>query len=249
MRDTMTATLVLALMDEILGPWRGGLTDDALDGASPLPPGMARVMAPYGRRAAGGLAAGGRFHAGIDFWAPRGTPVFAVRPGVVERVVLDDRPEDGFVGYGNAVVVRHAETGAWTFSAHLDEVLVAQGMEIERGQILGRVGNTTNGRLLDLVVRLHFEVRLRRGDGASPFPGPPRLHNVDPALWLACHGVRVDREGRLVPRSRCGADQVDRWLEEDVEYVEPPDRDELVLVSRGFEAPTPVPTPWRPGEW
>lgn len=159
--------------------------------SSPLPAGH-RVVSHYGYR--NSRRTGERtFHAGIDFVADRGTPVYAVRAGVVEAVARNTT-QTLFAGYGNAVVVHHPEDGRWSFYAHLDDVVVEEGQAVEPGALLGHVGNTTNGRFPGMGSHLHFEVRVPRPDGSSPFPGVYRRHNVDPAPWLAAMGVRLEHD-------------------------------------------------------
>lgn len=131
------------------------------------------------------------FHAGTDFLAPRGTPVFAIAGGVVEQVAHNTR-QTHMGGYGNAVVIRHEEQGVWSFYAHMRSVRVEPGQVIEPGQLLGEVGNTTNGRFPGMVSHLHLEVRRAAPNGASPFPGPYRRYNVDPETFLSALGVHFD---------------------------------------------------------
>ncbi len=173
--------------------------DAALEGgelpvvaSSPLPAGFG-VGSHYGFRTS--TRTGTRtFHAGADFLGPRGTPVYAVRGGVVQAVTHEDRPSRRWGGYGNAVVVHHPDLDVWTFYAHLDQVDVEEGQVLEPGRPIGRVGNTTNGRFPNMVPHLHFEVRRARTDGSSPFPGAYRDFNLDPEAWLASMGVRFDHE-------------------------------------------------------
>ena len=157
---------------------------------SPLPDGF-MPGSTYGDRAS--PRTGRRtFHAGIDFLAPRGTPVRAVTDGIVARVTRDEAPNTRFAGYGTAVVIRHPGAGVWTFYAHLDSVDVRAGQTLRAGQPVGTVGNTTNHRFSGMVCHLHFEVRGARTDGRSPFPAPYREFNVDPGVWLHSVGVHFD---------------------------------------------------------
>ena len=93
---------------------------------------------------------GNRFHAGIDFVAPRGTPVAAAAPG---RVVFA-----GFAagGWGRLVIVAHA-SGVKTMYAHLAGVTVRRGELVTTGSRVGTVG--ASGRASG--PHLHFEVRVR----------------------------------------------------------------------------------------
>ena len=160
--------------------------------SSPVPAGIG-VGSHYGWRTS--TRTGRRtFHAGADFLAERGTPVYAVRGGVVETVAVETRRTRRFAGYGNAIVVRHEDTGEWSFYAHLDGVAVEEGDVVVPGQPLGLVGSTTNGRFPGMVPHLHFEVREATADGESPFPGPYRRYNLDPEEWLADLGVRYHHD-------------------------------------------------------
>lgn len=94
-------------------------------------------------------------HSGIDISAPRGTTVVAPGGGFV--VFAGYHP-----GYGNLVVLDHGY-GITTRHGHLSVIDVAAGTRIQRGELLGRVGNT--GRSTG--PHLHFEV-LRDGVPVNP---------------------------------------------------------------------------------
>ncbi len=163
----------------------------APEAVSPLPVGFApgstygvRVSPRTGRRT---------FHAGADFLAPRGTPVFTVRGGVVEHVVRNTTGRTRFGGYGRAVVVHHPDVDRWSFYAHLETIDVEEGQLLDAGERIGSVGNSSNRRFRDMPTHLHFEVRTAGHGGRSPFPGPYRRHNQDPVEWLESMGVRFVR--------------------------------------------------------
>lgn len=161
--------------------------------ASPLPAGF-HPGSGYGYRASPRTGAR-TFHAGADFLAPVGTPVYAVREGIVQAVSENRRGSRvPFAGYGNAVVLYHPELDRWSFYAHLSEVDVAVGQKLAAGEQLGAVGNTNNGRFHGMGSHLHFEVRRPAFDGSSPFPGPYRTFNVDPERWLEEIGVIFPEE-------------------------------------------------------
>lgn len=177
-----------ALVETVANDGAGEVPIHRVVASSPLPAGF-HAGGRFGYRAS--RRTGERtFHAGLDFTAPRGTPVYAVARGIVETVAHDSA-RSAFNGYGNAVVLRH-EDGYWSFYAHLDEALVTEGQEVEPGELIGRVGNSTNRRFPGMGTHLHFEVRVARPDGSSPFPGVYRRHNVDPERWLAAMGVRFE---------------------------------------------------------
>lgn len=94
---------------------------------------------------------GRRDHHGLDIFAPRGTPVVAVRPGTVTSV-----RETG-IG-GKQVWLRDA-AGHNFYYAHLDAQLVRDGQRVAPGDTLGRVGNTGNARTTP--PHLHFGIYQR----------------------------------------------------------------------------------------
>lgn len=91
---------------------------------------------------------GDSFHDGIDISAPVGTPVKAADAGEVVY-------SDVLRGYGNVIIVRHAN-GYATVYAHNDRNLVETGVRVRRGQTIAEVGDT--GRTTG--ANLHFEVRM-----------------------------------------------------------------------------------------
>ncbi|MBR1569841.1 MAG: peptidoglycan DD-metalloendopeptidase family protein [Bacteroidales bacterium] len=91
----------------------------------------------------------GRRHQGIDLPYPKGTPVPAAFDGKV-------RISDYVGGYGNLVVIRHAN-GLETFYGHLSERKVESGDWVSAGDIIGLGGST--GRSTG--PHLHFETRYR----------------------------------------------------------------------------------------
>jgi murein DD-endopeptidase MepM/ murein hydrolase activator NlpD len=88
-------------------------------------------------------------HTGADYAVPTGTPVLAVADGTVVLA------EEHFFP-GKAVVVDHGD-GLFTMSFHLDQIAVAAGQEVRRGDRLGTVGAT--GRVSG--PHLHFAIRWR----------------------------------------------------------------------------------------
>ena len=91
----------------------------------------------------------GRRHQGIDLPYPTGTPVAAAFDGKV-------RVSDYVGGYGNLVIVRHAN-GLETFYAHLSKRNVESGDWVNAGDIVGLGGST--GRSTG--PHLHFETRYK----------------------------------------------------------------------------------------
>jgi murein DD-endopeptidase MepM/ murein hydrolase activator NlpD len=95
-----------------------------------------------------------RFHAGTDLAAPQGTPVVAAATG---QVVTAD-----FVGgYGLTVILQHEKGTQESLYAHLSEIFVRSGDEVEQGTVIGRVGSTGNST----GPHLHFEWRHQTPNG------------------------------------------------------------------------------------
>jgi murein DD-endopeptidase MepM/ murein hydrolase activator NlpD len=89
-----------------------------------------------------------RLHTGIDLANAIGTPVVAAGPG---RVV--HRETNSPSGYGHVLILDHGN-GVRTLYAHLDSFAVSVGQWVNRGQVIGRMGNT--GRSTG--PHLHFSV-------------------------------------------------------------------------------------------
>ncbi len=87
-------------------------------------------------------------HAGVDFAANVGTPIFAAAGGVV--IAAEQHP-----AYGNAVSIDHGN-GLVTMYAHASKIVVKVGEIVKRGQKIAEVGTT--GRSTG--PHLHFEVHV-----------------------------------------------------------------------------------------
>jgi murein DD-endopeptidase MepM/ murein hydrolase activator NlpD len=87
-----------------------------------------------------------KFHTGVDLIAGSSDEVRAAKVG---KVVLARSYQD----YGNTVIIRH-ERGIETLYAHLADLRVKEGQEVDLTTVLGMVGNTgaSTGK------HLHFEV-------------------------------------------------------------------------------------------
>jgi murein DD-endopeptidase MepM/ murein hydrolase activator NlpD len=99
-----------------------------------------------------------RRHNGIDFAAPRGTPVYSVAKGLITFIGRQS-------GYGNIVKIDHP--GPYeTAYAHLQGFAdgIEEGAEIEKGRVVGYVGSTG----LATGPHLHFEL-LKDGTFVNPF--------------------------------------------------------------------------------
>ena len=94
-------------------------------------------------------------HKGHDWAVPGGTAVRASESGVVELAYYS-------VSYGYNVLLRHSDSMETRY-AHMSELYVKQGENVERGQTLGLSGNTGDST----GPHLHFEV-IRNGVKINP---------------------------------------------------------------------------------
>ncbi len=97
-----------------------------------------------------------KMHSGIDFSASVGTPVMATGDGLVESVIRSER------GLGNRILVDHGY-GYKTLYACMDETTVRQGRRVNRGEVIGTVGESG----LSVAPHLHYEVQLN-GEPVNP---------------------------------------------------------------------------------
>ena len=88
-----------------------------------------------------------RMHKGMDFTAPRGTPIYAASDGIVTRA--DSRSS----GYGKHIRIDHG-FGYMTLYAHLSKYNVRRNQKVKKGDIIGFVGNTGRSQ----APHLHYEV-------------------------------------------------------------------------------------------
>jgi murein DD-endopeptidase MepM/ murein hydrolase activator NlpD len=103
---------------------------------------------------------GRRDHHGVDIFARRGTPVVAAAGGIVTRV--------GTNGLGgNVVWIARPMRGEVHYYAHLDRQLVTVGTRVEKGDVIGVVGNTGNAR--STPPHLHFGI-YTSGGPVDPLP-------------------------------------------------------------------------------
>ena len=88
-----------------------------------------------------------KFHAGMDFSAKTGTPIYATGDGEISKVKRSRK------GYGNHVVINHG-FGYKTLYAHMSKYIVKKRQKVKRGDIIGYVGNTGTS----VAPHLHYEV-------------------------------------------------------------------------------------------
>ncbi len=165
----------------------------------PVAPAAGRITSRYGTRT-GRTSQQEEWHAGLDFGAEAGVGVRAIWPGTVHYVGRDSDRQAGYQGYGNCVVIHHADLRMWSLYGHLATLTTAavRGAQVDAGTPLGTIGRTSNGRFPTMPVHLHFEIRATKADGGSPFPGQYSQYNVNPEELLALMGIRYDSTGRPV---------------------------------------------------
>ncbi len=97
-----------------------------------------------------------KFHFGMDFTAPRGTPVYATGDGVVTRA------DNSATGYGNHIRIDHGY-GYVSLYAHLYKYNVRANQKVKRGDLIGFVGSTGRSE----APHLHYEV-FKDGERINP---------------------------------------------------------------------------------
>lgn len=88
-----------------------------------------------------------KMHKGVDFAAPKGTPIYATGDGVVISV------KTVFGGYGKHIEIDHG-FGFTTRYAHMNEFKVKRGQKVKRGDLIGTVGNTGSST----APHVHYEI-------------------------------------------------------------------------------------------
>lgn len=107
---------------------------------------MTRMASGYGWRS-DPFTKARKMHWGMDFTAPRGTPVYATGDGVVSRA------DNNASGYGKHVRVEHGY-GYMSLYGHLSKYNVKPGQRVQRGDLIGFVGSTGRSE----APHLHYEV-------------------------------------------------------------------------------------------
>ena len=88
-----------------------------------------------------------KMHWGMDFTAPRGTPIYASGDGIVKRA--DSRS----TGYGKHIRIDHGY-GYTSLYAHLYKYNVRKNQQVKRGDLIGFVGSTGRSQ----APHLHYEI-------------------------------------------------------------------------------------------
>ncbi len=142
-------------------------------------------------------------HHGVDFLNSSGTPVLAAADGVA--VVAGDDSTKPYAlrpnTYGNLVILEHNLPGVsepvYTLYAHLSQVSVNKGDQVQAGQEIGLVGMTGSVR----GSTLHFEVRLGENlfqDARNPELWLELLPDEEGQTQGALAGRILDQQGNFV---------------------------------------------------
>ena len=114
----------------------------------PVPMANYKISSGFGYRR-DPVYGGTRFHSGIDFSGPTGTPIYATADGVVAAATWAS-------GYGNKIDLDHGYN-YMTRYAHLNKIDVRPGEQVKRGQKIGEMGSTGKST----GPHLHYEVRFK----------------------------------------------------------------------------------------
>lgn len=146
-RTAMNGTTAIALQ---YGPRNGAITTSdwiRLAAAPNLWPVEGHITGGFGERT-DPFNGEGAFHTGVDIATSYGSPVIAPADGVVIFADMES-------GYGRMVVISHPQ-GITTRFAHLSGFAVVAGQRVQRGDLIGYVGDS--GRSTG--PHLHYEVRI-----------------------------------------------------------------------------------------
>ena len=135
---------------------RAGDMASCIPSIYPVNPRTVQLTSPFGARFHP-IRQAVVFHEGVDLAGPAGQSVYATGDGVVEST------EVNFHGYGNVIVIDHG-FGYKTRYAHLQEIRVAEGHVVIRGDRIGTLGSSG----LSTGPHLHYEV-LYRGEHVNPW--------------------------------------------------------------------------------
>ncbi len=122
------------------------------------------ITQPFGSTAFARVAYRTRFHNGIDYGMPVGTPILAAASGRVFAVGCNGRFQ-----YGKYIVIQHRDN-FFTLYGHLSRQLVSVGQQVEKGDFIGYSGNTGFSTGPHLHLGVYQTMALRGFAGAGPIP-------------------------------------------------------------------------------
>lgn len=139
-----------------------------------------------------GIYGGRAYHPGVDFGAPRGTPIYAPLSGTV-RATGNTDAVPGCYSWGKWTLLDHAN-GLSTLYAHQDTISVVGGQKVSTGEIIGYTGNTgySTGPHLHftvyakdgVTVRQFNEIKTVTACGPASTPVAATEAYLDPMLYL-----------------------------------------------------------------
>ncbi|RNC28829.1 MAG: L-Ala--D-Glu endopeptidase [Candidatus Dichloromethanomonas elyunquensis] len=105
---------------------------------------------------------GARVHQGTDLFNKKGTPIYNVCPGTIEKM--------GWNRLGGERVGVRGDDGNYYYYAHLDSInsQLVIGKRINIGDLIGKMGNT--GDAISTPDHLHFGIELPNGEWLNPYP-------------------------------------------------------------------------------
>jgi len=136
-----------------------------------------------------------KMHRGVDFAAPRGTPIYAAGNGVIVKAGRNG-------AYGNYIRIRHNATYSTAY-AHMKSLArgMGRGKRVAQGQIIGYVGTT--GRSTG--PHLHYEI-LAGGKRTNPMrvkmPSGRKLKGAELEGFQVVRDVTDNRFGTLRPNAK-----------------------------------------------
>ena len=92
-----------------------------------------------------GADRGKRSHKGMDMGGKRGTPIFAVEAGRINRTKRQSN--------GALQIVLRGKSGSKYYYGHMDKVTIKGGQKVKKGQVIGKMGDSGSPG----AVHLHFE--------------------------------------------------------------------------------------------
>jgi murein DD-endopeptidase MepM/ murein hydrolase activator NlpD len=110
-----------------------------------------------------------KFHYGMDFTAPAGTDVYATGNGTVVAVISSQR------GLGKHIIIDHG-FGYTSIYAHLSDFNVRVRQKVQRGDVIGFVGNTGTS----VANHLHYEIKL---NGVNVNPVNYYFEDLTPEMY------------------------------------------------------------------
>jgi murein DD-endopeptidase MepM/ murein hydrolase activator NlpD len=105
-----------------------------------------------------GADRGKRQHLGIDLGGKRGTPIYAIENGVIDRTKLQSN--------GALQIVMRGASGSKFYYGHMDTVLIKGGQRVKAGDVIGLMGDTGSPGS----VHLHFEYWRSGGESDAVDP-------------------------------------------------------------------------------